>query len=319
LTIDGIITLAGNLSGSGPLTDNGGFSTDVQLISGANTPYTGTVTYLNGTLTVGSNNALGTGPLIFAELFPGLGSSLTSNGSYSIANNFTVNGSEGDIGGNHNLTFTGTGNLVNSGGKLAVANSATTTFAGSIVGAGGVTQAAGTVLLSAVNGYAGPTMITTGTLRLAVDNALPSASALTVAGPGIFDLNNKNVTIGSLAGSGSVTLGTGNLSTGADNTSTSFSGSIAGTGGLTKIGTGTLTLSGANTYMGATAINGGVLRVGANNVLPSGAIITVAAGATLDLNSNNLSLGSLAGSGNVILGSGTLTVGGNNAATTAIR
>ncbi|MDK9692795.1 MAG: autotransporter domain-containing protein [Sulfurimonas sp.] len=40
-----------------------------------------------------------------------------------------------------------------------------------------------------------------------------------------------------------------------------FSGEVSGVGGLTKTGAGTLTLSGTNTYTGATAINGGTLAV----------------------------------------------------------
>lgn len=78
------------------------------------------------------------------------------------------------------------------------------------------------------------------------------------------------VTIGSLAGSGAtlVDLGANNLTVGTNNLSTTFSGVIQdGFGGgriggsLTKIGTGTLVLSGANTYTGNTNINRGVLQV----------------------------------------------------------
>src|SRR5262249_38644793 len=45
-------------------------------------------------------------------------------------------------------------------------------------------------------------------------------------------------------------------------TSTTFSGVISGTGGLVKIGAGTLTLTGANTYTGPTIVSGGMLQVG---------------------------------------------------------
>ena len=76
------------------------------------------------------------------------------------------------------------------------------------------------------------------------------------------------MTVGSIEGSGNVFLGVNNLIVGSNNTSTTFSGVIqdgGGNGGIggsvTKIGTGTLTLSGADTYTGNTNINGGVLQV----------------------------------------------------------
>src|SRR5215475_3557332 len=70
-----------------------------------------------------------------------------------------------------------------------------------------------------------------------------------------------NQTIGSLTGSGNVTLGVGTLTTGNDNTNTAFSGVISGAGGLTKIGNGTFSLTGINTYTGPTTVNGGTLAV----------------------------------------------------------
>jgi autotransporter-associated beta strand protein len=77
------------------------------------------------------------------------------------------------------------------------------------------------------------------------------------------------VTIGSIEGTGSVFLGANNLTTGSNNLSTIFSGTIqdggisGGTGGsLTKIGTGTLMLTAANSYTGGTVVNAGILSVG---------------------------------------------------------
>jgi autotransporter-associated beta strand protein len=87
---------------------------------------------------------------------------------------------------------------------------------------------------------------------------------------GILDISLHNapgVTIGSLEGveGTGVFLGANNLTVGSNNLSTTFSGVILddfnGGGSLTKIGSGTLILSGANTYAGNTNVNRGVLQV----------------------------------------------------------
>jgi autotransporter-associated beta strand protein len=95
-------------------------------------------------------------------------------------------------------------------------------------------------------------------------------------GNGFLDLRGHDtpgLTIGSLEGDGLVFLGGANLSVGSNNFSTKFSGLIeeaseAVIGALTKIGTASLTLTGANTYTGGTTIEGGKLVV--NNMGGSG-------------------------------------------------
>jgi autotransporter-associated beta strand protein len=84
----------------------------------------------------------------------------------------------------------------------------------------------------------------------------------------ISGLSTTGTTAGSIAGNGFLNLGSKNLAVGSNNTSTTFSGVIrdggffVGVGGsLTKVGTGTLILSGTNTYTGDTNINDGVLQL----------------------------------------------------------
>ena len=92
---------------------------------------------------------------------------------------------------------------------------------------------------------------------------------------------------------------------------------------LTKGGDGTLILSGANAYTGATTVQAGTLRLGAGNVLPDASAVTLsgkAAGvtATLDLNGYSDTIGSLSLGGTtpasgaaVTTGAGILTLGGD--------
>src|SRR5207247_337787 len=137
---------------------------------------------------------------------------------------------------------------------------------GAIGGTGGfVKQGIGTLTLSGANNYSGATTVSAGILRASNSTALGSNSAVTVNGT--LDLDSNNVSVGSLAGAGTVTLGSGVLIAGGNNTTTSFFGSIGGSGGLTKTGSGTLTLGGTNNYTGTTTISSGTLAVGADQNL----------------------------------------------------
>src|SRR6185369_13303496 len=119
---------------------------------------------------------------------------------------------------------------------------------GAVTGAFGFTKTgSGTLLVGASSNYTGPTTVNAGTFALGANNASSLASAMLIASGATFDLNGFSGSIGSLAGAGVVALGSGMLTSGFDNTTTTFSGGIGGTGGLTKTGTGTLTLNGTNT------------------------------------------------------------------------
>ena len=106
-------------------------------------------------------------------------------------------------------------------------------------------------------------------------------------GGGIGPNSDGRITAGSIEGSGSYFIGGGNtLIVGGNNRSTEVSGTIAdscgcgpGSGSLEKVGTGTLILSGTNTYTGTTTVIGGVLQV--DGVNDSSSLTTVKSGAAL--------------------------------------
>ena len=150
--------------------------------------------------------------------------------------------------------------LTANGGTLDQTAGTTLTIGGIISSSGSGTlnkSGFGTLLLNGANTYTGATAINSGTLRIGSAERIPDGSAVTVAGGSTFDLQNNNETIGSLAGSGSVT-NVGLLDAGGDNTSTTFSGSISGSI-LRKSGAGKLSLAGSNSYSGGTSILGGTL------------------------------------------------------------
>ena len=83
-------------------------------------------------------------------------------------------------------------------------------------------------------------------------------------GNGNLDLTLRDsgtVTIGSLEGDGQVLLGSHKLNIGANNLSTTFAGVIQNDGAISKTGTGTLTLSGANLYTDGTTVTSGAVKV----------------------------------------------------------
>jgi autotransporter-associated beta strand protein len=144
------------------------------------------------------------------------------------------------------------------------------------------------------------------------------------------DLATSGITLGSISGSGNFFLGDKTLTVGSKNLSTEVSGGLLAaysypytTGGsLIKVGTGTLTLSGVNTYSGSTVVQSGALHVANSDAL---------AGSTLSYNNGDgvvsftnltrANLGGLTGDHDLILtnslgGALTLAVGGNGGSTT---
>ena len=105
----------------------------------------------------------------------------------------------------------------------------------------------------------------------------------------ILDLGGFSQTINGLSGDGTVTnstTGTGSLSIGNNNQSSTFNGTIlnsVGTLNITKIGSGTFGLGGSNAFNGTTTISAGTLALGSNGWLGNSARVAIAAGATLDV------------------------------------
>jgi autotransporter-associated beta strand protein len=177
-------------------------------------------------------------------------------------------------------------------------------------GAGSFNKAGnGVATFSAANSYTGATNINAGQLATGANEVLSDSTAVTVAGGATLNLNGNTETIASLAGAGSVVLGAGALTAGGNDSSTTFSGRISGTGSFNKAGNGITTFSGANTYTGATNINAGALQLGADNVLADTTDVTVASGSTFDVNGHTETILLLSGAGSVTLGSGSLTAG----------
>jgi len=145
----------------------------------------------------------------------------------------------GGINGNsagRNVVFGGAGNIT-----------ITTTALGSNIGTVSK-DGAGTLTLSIASTYSDGTIVSNGTMNLGASDVVPNGSALTIKSGGTFGLNGFNDTIGSVAGDGTLAMGTTTLNAGGDNSSTALNGLITGTSGrFVKQGTGTLTLTNANT------------------------------------------------------------------------
>ena len=281
LTIAGAsdTNFSGIISGTGGLTKSG---LGTLTLSGTNT-YTGATTVSAGTLAVTANNALGTNA---AGTTVASGATLDFDGvNYSTTEAITVNG--GTI-----KTSTGASTVA---GTIALgANSnfnvvgTSLTSSGVISGAGGLTKSgSGTLTLSGINTYTGPTIVSAGTLS--------------VTGT----LNSGNYA-GNIANSGILAMGSSSSQT--------LSGVVSGAGALTKSGSGTLTLSGTNTYEGATTISAGTLSV--TGTLGSGTYAgNIANSGTLAMgsNSNQTLSGVISGTGALTKsGSGTLILLGTN-------
>ena len=125
------------------------------------------------------------------------------------------------------------------------------------------------------NGGGGGQIVLTG-------NASGDTCRIEVFGNGYLDISThfgQALAIGSLEGDGVVTLGGIPPQVGSNNLTTTFAGMIEGTGALVKIGGGTLSLTGPNSYTGSTIVSGGSLVASNKAGLATGSgVVTLQSG-----------------------------------------
>ena len=323
------LTIYATISGPGGIAKKG---PDFLLLRAANS-FEGLVTVDEGILQVNNPLALGStvqGTRVSNDATLTLS---TSSAPMDIVDEPLILDSTGGTGNNALLcgesgSWTGPITLLRQSG-IEVVDGESFDLRGTIGGVGGLIKiGAGTLLLSGngANSYAGSTVVHEG--RLELDKA-----ALNVAVPGALEIDGvveclglneigplsavkignfgqliaRQEEFGSLAGFGNVSVAS-SLNAGADDTSTIFSGVISGAGAFNKMGTGTLTFSGNNTYTGDTGIDAGTLLV--NGQQPASSILIQPAG-TLGGSGRVGNLSMFAGGATVAPGSspGRLTAG----------
>jgi autotransporter-associated beta strand protein len=305
---------AGAISGSGAVIKRGA---GTLLMTGANT-YAGGLTIADGTVLVGAASALGNGPL-----------SLEGVGTLRVSTGFT------DGRGISLTAINGQG-----GGGVSVDGNETLVLTGVISGSGALNKSgSGTLVLTGANSFTGSTTVSDGLLMIGGGSSLSDTARLNVLVGAALNLTDADETVGSLGGGGSIKLNGHCLNVGGDGMSSTFSGSISGSGCLTKTGAGTMNLSGRSDYTGTTTIADGKLQVANAAALGTGPLalqgpgtlrasgtftdaraisltpINGQGGGTFEVdNAQTLTLtGQIAGLGNLAkTGTGTLILGGAN-------
>ena len=240
------------------------------------------------------------------------GNALTFSGTNRLTttNNFAANTSFNGIKFDNTAgAFTLNGNPINLGGDV-VNNSGsmqTINLAMALQQPVNFNAGTGTLLITGSISGEGPLTISGGTLALGNPLALQN-STVDISSSGAFSFGSlTSAAFGGLAGAGPLSLvnsssGAVPLSVGNDNASTTYSGLLTGGSSLTKVGSGTLTLTGTNTYSGVTIINGGAIVVTSEGASPGD-------GGSLGL------VPTLTTTADVVLNGGTLEQASNAAAT----
>ena len=322
-------TISSAIAGTNGLNYIGSTGTTVStlILSGPNT-YSGTTTLTSGLVETSNNAAFGTSTVTVAS---GADAQVGTSAALTVPNNFTISGTGTSSTAPGALVLRGTisGNISLSGnariGDLGFGD----TLSGAITGTGNLeffSSASGSstfTINNTANAWVGTTTITNNSttangtiLKMGASNILPTGNGLVINAMGTgfaeLDLAGRSETVAGLSSTGVaandkiINSATGNSTLTINfSSNTMFAGTIlAGTGtGITSVvksGTGTQTFGGANTYIGTTTINQGVLAV--TGSLAAGSAVTV----------NNS--GTLAGSGTV---AGAVTINNGGALTGA--
>jgi len=294
----GTTALGGVISGGGGIVKNG---SGTLRLSNANS-FTGPVTLNSGTLDLTTNNGqLGNST---TSVFTINGGALdTSSGTARTMSNAQVwNGDFSFLGtGGIQLNFN-TGAVTLGGNRTITVGNSTLSETG-VIGDGGngyglTKEGAGNLSLggTASNTYTGNTTVNAGDLTLGASNKISDSGNLVVNGgrfltAGFTDTVNNFVLAGGYATSTSATSGGLSANTfdlRSDNGTIASSINLQGSGNLTKSTSGTVTLSGNNSYSGTTTVDDGILILTRRLSLYSGANaswtksnITVNSGGTL--------------------------------------
>ncbi len=197
-------------------------------------------------------------------------------------------------------------NNINLSGTVSFGGAGILRLTGSLVGSGNFQKTGANFLQlsGTANTYTGSTTISQGELLLGGANRIPDASAVSVVS-GTLNMAGFSDTVGALSGtsSGSIVLNGATLTT-SSNTDSTFSGVISTSGTFVKQGSGVLTFGNANTYTGATHIQGGELKVGFVNAMSDNSDVNIGSGAVFNVNGFNERVAALGGTGEVALGVG---------------
>ncbi|HYG21435.1 MAG TPA: autotransporter-associated beta strand repeat-containing protein [Verrucomicrobiae bacterium] len=348
----GVLFVPNAIHGAGGVT-NIGFGK--VALTGSNT-YSGTTRVSSGTMSFGSPS-LATGALVVDD-FANAGVVVTSAGAMLTQGNATFGngtGYEFDLGtfGNH------PGTVVSNTGTLTLNSPVTVNVAGTNFSVGSIALmryanrgGAGNFLLGTLPSNVTASLVDdqpNKVLRLNI-TAVQTGVDLTFrwigTAAGEWDIDNPANAIWRVVGTGQLTnytdgaavlfddtaTGTTNInittfvspfSVAVNNTNKAYTlggaGSLSGGMTLTKAGPGTLIITNANSYSGATYIQGGSLVIAGENGSITGTVITNSASLVIDRTEATNALPSIYSFGNMITGAGTMTILGVDPTNTLVE